>query len=97
MSYIFAGRLLCFLYIHNVFAGGLSAADWNVRGLGGGGSMPATDGTTTVAAAAVPDTPSSGVTLRGNKSKVLENRDLCLIVVSYIPKPLTIRSRLNRG
>ena len=65
------------------FPGGLSAADWNARG-----SMPATDGPAT--AAAVPDIPSSGVTLMSviQKSKVLENRDLCRIVVAYIPKPL---------
>ena len=55
-------------------AGGLSAADWSVRRLGGGGSMPATDGTL-----------SSGVSLSGRQSKVLENRDLCRIVTSYIP------------
>ena len=64
-----------------LFSGGLSSADWSVRRLGGGRSMPATESTT----AAVPDIPSSGVTLSGSKSKVLENRDLCRIVVSYIP------------
>ena len=49
--------------------------------------MPATDGTT-AAAAAVPDIASSGVTLMSaiQKSKVLENRDLCRIVVAYLPK-----------
>ena len=63
----------------HIFSGGLSVADWSVRRLGGGGSMPATDGTT----AAVPDIPSTGFTLSGRQSKVLENRDLCRIVTSY--------------
>ena len=50
--------------------------------------MSTTDGTTAAAAAVV--TPSSGVTLSGSRqSKVLENRDLCRIVVSYIPKQLS--------
>ena len=69
----------------HIFSGGLSVADWSVRRLGGGGSMPATDGTT---AAVVPYIPSTGFTLSGRQSKkVLENRDLCRIVASYsIPK-----------
>ena len=29
--------------------------------------------------------PSSGISLRGRLNKVLENRDLCRIVVNYIP------------
>ena len=69
-----------------VFLGGLSSADWSVRRLGGGGSMPTTDGT----AAAHSDIPSLGEFLRGRQSKVLENRDLCRIVGSYIPKPLIV-------
>ena len=71
---------LCFF-----FSGGLSSADWSVRRLGGGGSMmPTTDGT-----AAAPSTiPSPDVTLNGRQNKLLENRDLCRIVGSYIPKPL---------
>ena len=64
--------------------GGLSSADWSFRRLGGGGSMPATDDP----AAAVDITPSSRVARSRRMSKVLENRDLCRIVVSYIPKPL---------
>ena len=69
----------------HIFSGGLSVTDWSVRRLGGGGSMPATDGTT---AAVVPYIPSTGFTLSGRQSKkVLENRDLCRIVTSYsIPK-----------
>ena len=77
--------LLCLL------VGGLSAADWSVRGIGGGGSMPTTYGTTAAAAVivVVPDFPSTGFTLSGGRqSKVLENRDLCRIVTSYIPKQL---------
>ena len=66
------------------FPGGLSSADWSVRRLGGGGSMPTTDGT----AAALSNIPSPGIILNGRQSKVLENRDLCRIVGSYIPKPL---------
>ena len=62
--------------------GGLSSTDWSVRGLSGGGSIAATDGTIT------PYIPSSGFTLIGRQSKVLENRDLCRIVTSYIPKRL---------
>ena len=62
---------------------GLSAADWSIHS---GGSMPTTDSS----AAHLYIFPSSGVTLRGSKSKVLENRDLCRIVVSYIPKPLEL-------
>ena len=65
--------------------GGLSSADWSVRRLGGGGLMPTTDDT----AAAHADIPSSGVTPRRSRQRrVLENRDLCRIVGSYIPKPL---------
>jgi hypothetical protein len=47
--------------------------------------MPTTDGHT---ATAHLDILLSGVTLNGTQSKVLENRDLCRIVGSYIPKPL---------
>ena len=43
--------------------------------------MPTTYGTTV----AHPDILSSGVSLIGRQSKVLENRDLCRIVTSYIP------------
>ena len=46
-----------------------------------GGSMPATDGP----AIAHSDILSSGVTRRSRQRKVLENRDLCRIVVAYIP------------
>ena len=60
------------------------SADWSVRRLDGGGSMPNRDGTST----AHPTIPSSGVTVNGRQSKVLENRDLCRIVGFYIPKPL---------
>ena len=67
---------LCFFV-----SGGLSSADWSVRRLGGGGSMPTTDGT----AAAHSEI---GVTRRSRQRKVLENRDLCRIVGSFIPKPL---------
>ena len=66
----------------NTFLGGLSAADWSVRRIGSGGSMPTTDGT--IIAAAVPDIPSSGNTRSSSMIKVLENRDLCRIVASFI-------------
>jgi hypothetical protein len=42
--------------------------------------MPTTDGPTT---ASIP--PSTGVTRRSKQSKVLENRDLCRIVSSFLP------------
>ena len=64
---------------------GLSAADWNIRSrVDGGGSMPLSDGT-----AALPNAmriPPSGVKRRRKDLKVLENRDLCRIVSSFIPK-----------
>ena len=77
VQYLFKLKLLCCL-------GGLSSADWSVRRLGGGGLMPTTDGT----AAAHADILSPGVTPRSRQRKVLENRDLCRIVGSYIPKPV---------
>ena len=61
------------------FIGGLSSVDWSIRWLGGGGSMPPTEGTATA---------HSDITLSVRQSKVLENRDLCRIVGSYIPKLL---------
>ena len=74
----------CAVGLELCFLGGLSSADWSVRRLSGGGSMHNTDGTAT----AHSDIVSSGVTRRSTQSKVLENRDLCRIVGSYIPKPL---------
>ena len=83
--------------LFDVLLGGLSSADWSVRMLGGGGSMPTTTtaaaaaaaATAAATAAAVPDFLSSKVTLSSRRqSKVLENRDLCRIITSYIPKPM---------
>ena len=74
-----------------VFLGGLSSADWSVCRLGGCGSMPTTDdGTATAHSAhsAHSDIPLSGVSRRSRQRKVLENRDLCRIVGSFIRKPL---------
>ena len=75
-----------FHHVFHISVGGLSSADWSVRRLGGGGggSMPAAaaDGTAVL--------PSPGArTLSGRpQGKVLENRDLCRIVASYIPTAL---------
>ena len=78
---------------HIILVGGLSAADWNARRVDGGGSMPTRDGTAAAAAAAahpyavVQHVPPSGRIRRRNEIQVLENRDLCRIVSSFIPKP----------
>ena len=66
---------------NRAFEGGLSAADWGVRKLNGDVSMPITDD------AAVPlhNPASSVITPRGKPRKVFENRDLCRIVVTFIP------------
>ena len=69
-----------------ILLGGLSSADWSVRRLGGGGSMPTTGDSL---AACIPP-PSTGVTRRTKQSKVLENRDLCRIVASFLPKDPSI-------
>ena len=63
---------------------GLSAADWNIRRVDAAGPMPPSDDTT-----APPyelRIPPSGVKRRRKDLKVLENRDLCRIVSSFIPK-----------
>ena len=78
-NYKFPRVLLSFL--NCAFLGRLSSADWNVRRRGGGGSMA----TANDAAVPLHNTPSSGITLRGRLGKVLENRDLCRMVTTYIP------------
>lgn len=62
-----------------ILVGGLSSADWSVRSLGGVCLIPTADGTAAT-------NSSTGVILSGRQSRVLENRDLCRIVASYIPK-----------
>ena len=61
--------------------GGLSSADWSVRRPLGDGSMPTMDSTVVYTGI-----PSAAFTRSGRQRKVLENRDLCRIVVSFVPK-----------
>ena len=63
-----------------VFLGHLSSADWNARRRGGSMATAGID-----AAVPIHKTPSSGITLRGRVGQVLENRDLCRMVATYIP------------
>ena len=74
---------VCWSACHIILVGGLSSADWNARGVDGGASMPTSDGTTH---AVVQEFPKV-VKRRRNELQVLENRDLCRILVSFIPKP----------
>lgn len=82
---------MCLIFI---FLGGFSSIDWSVRlsdppTSGSGGSMPAANGGEstamgTAAATAAP-THSSGGVLSRRQSSVLENRDLCRMISSYVP------------
>ena len=67
---------------HIILVGGLSAADWNARRVDGDGSKPASS----AAPYTVQHVPPSGLKRRRNELQVLENRDLCRIVASFIPK-----------
>ena len=60
---------------------GLSSADWGVRNPSEDGLMPTTDDI----AAQPEQLSSSGLPRRSSHSKVLENRDLCRIVASFLP------------
>ena len=76
------------LYAYIILVGGLSAADWNARRVDGDGSMPTRDGTAAAHPyAVVQHIPPSEIIQRRNEIQVLENRDLCRIVFSFIPKP----------
>ena len=72
-----------------VYVGGLSSTDWSVRRLGGGGcgSMSATIDSTFAHHQPPPSSPAGVTTLLVGRqqSKVLENRDLCRIVASFLP------------
>ena len=82
-------NIICIIYYVVFGTGDLSSADWSVRRLGGGGSLlSSTDDPATAAPAYAPGIQSSGVTRRSRQCKVLENRDLCRIVASFIPRIL---------
>ena len=68
------------------FSDGFASADWSVRG-SDGSIPPAADSSSPAVPVPVPygEYLSSPVNYRRQHRKVLENRDLCRIVSSYIP------------
>ncbi len=72
-----------------IFSGGLASADWSVRRSDPHTVLaipiPAIESTTVPTAASLPH-EGLGNPLGRSKRKVVENRDLCRIISSYVPE-----------